>query len=92
MAYAASMMTTLLLLAAIGWYAMRHADLIAKNAPRDISRVLILAPLLSAAVFAASIGVASVNSSAGRLMWVLTFPATLFTLFGKLAIFGKGVR
>ncbi len=83
MAYAASMMTTLLLLAAIGWYAMRHADLIARNAPRDISRVLILAPLLSAAVFAASIGVASVNSSAGRLMWVLTFPATLFTLFGK---------
>ena len=80
MAYAASMMTTLLLLAATGWYAARHADLIAKTAPRDIGRELILVPLLSAAVFAASIGVAAVDSTAGRLMWVLTFPVTLFAV------------
>ncbi|MFZ2155859.1 MAG: hypothetical protein WAV72_07050, partial [Bradyrhizobium sp.] len=80
MAYAASMMTTLLLLAATGWYAARHADLIAKTAPRDIGRELILVPLLSAAVFAASIGVALLDSTAGRLMWVLTFPVTLFAV------------
>ncbi|QWG12318.1 DUF1211 domain-containing protein [Bradyrhizobium sediminis] len=80
MVYAASMMTTLLLLAATGWYAARHADLIAKTAPRDIGRELILVPLLSAAVFAASIAVALLDSTAGRLMWVLTFPVTLFAV------------
>jgi len=76
MLYAAVLLSTCLLLAAIWGYARRDPELMDAGVPAAERRQGLVTPLLIAAVFAVSIPVAYVwGSAAGQWTWLLALPA-----------------
>ncbi len=76
MMYAAVLMVSCLMLAAMWAYACRSPELIAEDVTPVMHRAGVIIPLLIAAVFAASIGVAYVvNSADGQWTWLLAVVA-----------------
>jgi uncharacterized membrane protein len=72
MFYAAVLLTSCAIEAAIWWHASRDPVLMPGDVPADMRRAGVVKPLLVAGVFAASIGVAYVaGSSAGQWTWLL---------------------
>ncbi|MFN3622900.1 MAG: TMEM175 family protein [Hyphomicrobium sp.] len=70
--YALVLMASCLLLAAEWWYAGRNSKLMAENVPAELRRAGVLTPLLVAAVFMASIGVAYLwGSTTAQWSWLL---------------------
>jgi uncharacterized membrane protein len=75
--YAAVLALTSLLSVSMWWYAKRTPGLLEEGIPRPIEREVVLSPLLNASVFAASIPIALLSPSAGRLTWLLLIPAAI---------------
>jgi uncharacterized membrane protein len=70
--YAGVLMASCLCMAAMWWYASRDPALMPEDVPADLRRAGLLTPLLTAVVFAASIGVAFLaGGSAGQWTWLL---------------------
>ncbi len=73
--YAGVLVTTSLLSAAMWWHASRSPDLLARDVPDSIRREGLLAPLLTGAVFAVSIGIALVwGATPAQWSWLLLIP------------------
>lgn len=71
-AYAAVLMASCLLLAAMWWHASRDCELMPADVPASLRRAGVITPMLIAVVFAVSIGVAYLGgSSAGQWTWLL---------------------
>ncbi len=69
-------MASRLLLAAEWWYASHNSRLMAEDVPPELRRTGVLTPLLVAAVFAVSIGVAYLaGSTAAQWSWLLAAAA-----------------
>ncbi len=74
--YALVLMASSLLLAAEWWYASRNSTLMAEDVPVELRRTGVLTPLLVAAVFAVSIGVAYLaGPAAAQWSWLLAAAA-----------------
>ncbi|HET6322908.1 MAG TPA: TMEM175 family protein [Hyphomicrobium sp.] len=72
MLYAAVLMASCAIIAVMWWYAGRTAGLMAPDVAIEQRRLGIIAPLLVAGVFAASIGVAyTLGGAAGQWTWLL---------------------
>ena len=72
MLYAAVLMASCAIIAVMWWYAGRAAGLMAPDVAIEQRRLGIIAPLLVAGVFAASIGVAyTLGGAAGQWTWLL---------------------
>jgi uncharacterized membrane protein len=63
------------------WHAAHHGRLVDPQLPKDLRRRQTTAPLLTAAIFVLSIGIAFLNADLGKLSWLLVLPATLY--FGR---------
>jgi uncharacterized membrane protein len=76
--YALSIIVSGLMSVALWWYATRRNRL--TDAPMDagLQRQLFLAPLITIAVFALSIGIAFINNNLARFSWFLIFPISLY--------------
>jgi len=74
--YAAVLVATCLLSAAMWWHASRDDELMEKGVSPALRREGLFKPLLVAAVFAVSMAVAAVwGSAAGQWTWLLALPA-----------------
>lgn len=82
--YAAVLMVSALLLAAIWWYACRNSTLMPAKLPRELRRLGLLAPLWIALVFGVSIAVAyGVDAATAQWTWLLA--AIAGPLAGRLS-------
>jgi uncharacterized membrane protein len=76
MLYAAVLMASCAMTAAMWWYASRTPGLMSPDVPADQRRAGLITPLIVAGIFAASIGVAYwAGSSAGQWTWLLAAAA-----------------
>jgi uncharacterized membrane protein len=76
MLYAAVLMASCTMTAAMWWYAGRTPGLMSPDVPADQRRAGLITPLIVAAVFGTSIGVAyQAGSSAGQWTWLLAAAA-----------------
>jgi uncharacterized membrane protein len=76
MLYAAALMASCTMTAAMWWYASRTPGLMSPDVSADQRRAGLITPLIVAGVFAASIGVAYwAGSSAGQWTWLLAAAA-----------------
>jgi uncharacterized membrane protein len=76
MLYAAVLAASCLMAAAMWWHASRTPELMPAEVPANLRRAGVINPLLVAAVFAASIGVAYIyGSAAGQWTWLLAIVA-----------------
>jgi uncharacterized membrane protein len=74
--YAATLVATSLLSAAMWWHACRNPELMRPDVPAAVRREGVLAPLLTGAVFALSIVIASVwGATPAQWSWLLLIPA-----------------
>jgi uncharacterized membrane protein len=77
--YGLTMMLAGLLMAALWRHAARRDRLIDPHLSARQKRRQFIAPLMTAAVFALSIGLAFLNEDLAKLSWLLILPASLYT-------------
>jgi uncharacterized membrane protein len=76
--YALTMMLVGFLFTALWWHASRHNRLIEAHLTAQQHRREFLSPLMTAAIFLLSIGIAFFDADLARLSWVLILPASLY--------------
>ena len=76
--YALVMILASLLGAAIWQYASKNDRLIDSHLDKNKRRRLLLTPLITALIFLASIGIAFLNPDAGKFIWLLIIPASIY--------------
>jgi uncharacterized membrane protein len=76
--YAIIMMLASLCMAAIWWHASRDNHLVDHSLSKGERRRQMAAPLITAGIFLASIGIAYVNPNISKIVWLLSLVASLY--------------
>jgi uncharacterized membrane protein len=76
--YSLTVILAALLLTFMWAYASKHDRLVLPNLDIHLRRRQFIAPLLTAAVFLISIGIAWFNSDAAKLFWLLILPVSIY--------------
>lgn len=76
--YAIIMLLASLCMAALWWHASRNNHLVDHNLSKDERRRQLNAPLITAGIFLASIGIAYVNPNISKIVWLLSLAASLY--------------
>ena len=77
--YALTMILASLLMALLWRYASYHDRLLVEGVDKKQRRREMLSPLLTISIFLVSIGISFINVGITRLLWILIFPATIFS-------------
>jgi uncharacterized membrane protein len=76
--YAIIMLLASLCMAALWWHASRNNHLVDHNLSKDERRRQLNAPLITAGIFLASIGIAYINPNISKIVWLLSLAASLY--------------